>query len=95
MKGMTRVRSCWVIAILIASAFLQIAVNAQESDGRETSLEGVWEVTTTPRDCTTGEPIPAAAFVAYVRKGWDDYQLVFQRHPFDGARAVATRTRLE
>ena len=30
----------------------------------ERTLGGVWEVTTTPRDCNTGVPIPAAAFVA-------------------------------
>ena len=64
MKGMTRVRTGYgVIAMLIALAFSAITVNAQESDGRETTLEGVWEVTTTPRDCATGDPIPAATFV--------------------------------
>lgn len=30
----------------------------------ERSITGVWEVSTTPRNCTTGDPIPAAAFVA-------------------------------
>lgn len=30
----------------------------------ERSIVGVWEVNTTPRNCTTGDPIPAAAFVA-------------------------------
>jgi hypothetical protein len=30
----------------------------------ERGLAGVWEVNTTPRDCTTGAPILAAAFVA-------------------------------
>ncbi len=33
-----------------------------QSRGRERSLEGVWLVQITPRNCTTGDPIPTAAF---------------------------------
>ena len=32
------------------------------SDGLERSIDGVWFVTITPRNCTTGDPIPNAAF---------------------------------
>lgn len=51
-----------IIAIFVALAFSQANVTAQEGVSR--SLEGVWEVKTTPRDCTTGDPIPTAAFEA-------------------------------
>jgi hypothetical protein len=50
------------IAILVALALFQISVDAQGSDGQERGLVGVWEVTTTPRECVTGVPIPARAF---------------------------------
>ncbi len=39
-------------------------VSAQDSEGQEDSLEGVWRVTITPRNCVTGVPIPTAAFEA-------------------------------
>ncbi len=53
----------WMPAIVIALAIAQAPVMAQEdlSNGRP-RLEGVWEVKITPRNCTTGEPIPTAAF---------------------------------
>jgi hypothetical protein len=50
-----------VIGIVTASAF-SLAHNAQASGTMDHSLEGVWTVTTTPRDCTTGTPFPGAAF---------------------------------
>jgi hypothetical protein len=37
------------------------SVNARD-DERHKSLKGVWRVITTPRNCATGVPIPAAAF---------------------------------
>jgi len=39
-------------------------VSAQDGEGKEDSLEGVWLVTLTPRDCVTGVPIPTAAAAA-------------------------------
>jgi hypothetical protein len=54
---------CGIIVILIAFLLLQINVDAQDRS-LERSLEGVWQVRTIPRNCTTGEPIPAAAFEA-------------------------------
>lgn len=50
-----------VIGIVMVSAF-SLATNAQASGRMDHSLEGVWLVTTTPRDCTTGTPFPIAAF---------------------------------
>ena len=65
MKGISRIKAHdWMIAVFIALALLQISVPAQEHNGRQRRLEGVWEVTSTPRDCTTGVPIPTAAFEA-------------------------------
>lgn len=51
-----------LITIAIALSISQAMVSAQNAPPERT-LEGVWEVRTTPRNCTTGDPIPAAAFV--------------------------------
>jgi len=48
-----------IMAIAIVSAGLQVAVKAQ-SDA-ERGLEGVWTTRITPRNCSTGDPIPGAA----------------------------------
>lgn len=49
------------IMTLVVLAIVQVTVTAQgEAPAR--SLEGVWEVKTIPRNCTTGDPIPTAAF---------------------------------
>ncbi len=50
-----------IVAIAIALAVFQTTVIGQDK-ARNRRLTGVWEVTTTPRDCTTGTPIPARAF---------------------------------
>lgn len=50
-----------VMAIVMAIAASQVSVMAQ-GEAPNPSIEGVWIVKTTPRNCTTGDPIPAAAF---------------------------------
>jgi hypothetical protein len=50
------------MTFVIALVLSLTTVIAQNDDIPVRSLEGVWEVTTTPRDCATGAPIPAAAF---------------------------------
>ena len=50
------------LAIVMVSAFSPTKVDAQASPKAERSIEGVWMVTTTPRNCITGMPIPGAAF---------------------------------
>jgi hypothetical protein len=71
MRRMTRAKTTYgIVAIFIALALLQIIVEAQDSDGRERGLVGVWEVTTTPRDCTTGVPNTARSF----RSVWTFHQ---------------------
>ena len=50
-----------IIAIFISFAISQTSVAAQDGNP-ERSLAGVWLVKITPRNCTTGEPIPTAAF---------------------------------
>ena len=57
---MFRTINCAFIAIIVAVSAGH-AIMAQEQ-ASERSLEGVWEVKTTPRNCVTGDPIPAAAF---------------------------------
>ena len=52
-----------VMAIIITCFISQAGISAQD-EGPERRLGGVWEVKTTPRNCTTGEPIPAFAFEA-------------------------------
>jgi hypothetical protein len=49
------------MAILTMFAVTHATVMAQ-SDPPARSPEGVWEVTTTPRNCATGDPVPTAAF---------------------------------
>ena len=64
MKSTTLKNMKYGIAVAIALAIVTVTtVTAQEGNAHERSLMGVWEVNTTPRDCTTGVPIPAAAFV--------------------------------
>jgi hypothetical protein len=53
-----------VIAIATALAISNGVVTAQGEPAAERSLEGVWLVAFTPRSCTTGDPIPNAAFEA-------------------------------
>ena len=48
------------VAALAMSA--PITGNAQSTTTVERHLEGVWIVTTTPRDCASGTPFPQAAF---------------------------------
>ena len=50
-----------IIAIFISFAISQTSVPAQDGNPQR-SLAGVWFVKITPRNCTTGEPIPTAAF---------------------------------
>jgi len=51
-----------VVAIVMASTFAQATSDAQASARLERSVEGVWMVTTTPRNCVTQVPVPGAAF---------------------------------
>ncbi len=48
------------LALLMLFGGTQL-VSAQDGEGQD-SLEGVWRVTITPRNCVTGVPIPTAAF---------------------------------
>jgi hypothetical protein len=50
-----------ILAIAIAVAVSQATITGQ-NQAPDRSLVGVWEVKITPRNCATGEPIPAAAF---------------------------------
>jgi hypothetical protein len=61
-----------------------------QSRGRERSLEGVWLVTITPRNCTTGDPIPAAAFESLYTFHRDGTMLVsFRNNTFVLERTAA------
>jgi hypothetical protein len=61
-----------------------------QSRGRERSLEGVWLVTITPRNCTTGDPIPTAAFESLYTFHRDGTMLVsFRNNTFVLERTAA------
>ena len=53
----------WMISVVpvTAQSVTAHSVTAQD-EAPERSLEGVWLVKITPRNCTTGDPIPTAAF---------------------------------
>ena len=51
-----------IITMATMSVFPQAQGNAQSDEPVERSIEGVWLVRTTPRDCITGVPFPQAAF---------------------------------
>ena len=53
-----------IVALAVGLAVSQAIAAAQAADAPERSIEGVWRVTVTPRNCVTGVPIPTAAFEA-------------------------------
>jgi len=57
------VKNC-IAALAVGLAVSQATVAAQDAAAPERSIEGVWRVTVTPRNCVTGVPIPTAAFEA-------------------------------
>src|SRR5215470_3264605 len=67
MKKTTLRNMNWGIIITVILLMISVVPLAEQSvrgqDGpSERSIEGVWLVKTTPRNCTTGEPNPTAAF---------------------------------
>jgi len=52
---------CGIIMTAVILMISVVSVAAQDP-APERTLEGVWLVTITPRNCTTGEPSPTAAF---------------------------------
>ena len=57
---------CGIIMTAVILMISLVSVTAQsvtaQSEARKRSLEGVWLVKITPRNCATGAPIPTAAF---------------------------------
>lgn len=51
-----------IIAIVTISVFSPATTNAHADTSMLRSVEGVWMVTTTPRNCNTGVPVPGADF---------------------------------
>jgi hypothetical protein len=49
-----------VLAIVMVSALSPANADGRTGPGVRRSVQGVWTVTTTPRNCTTGAPIPGA-----------------------------------
>lgn len=59
-----RAISYGISAVVIGLTVAQVTATAQDSEGLDRTIQGVWRVTTTPRNCVTGVPIPTAAFEA-------------------------------
>src|SRR5215510_13161275 len=57
---------CGIIVAIVILMISVVSVTAPsvsaQNEAQERSLEGVWLVKVTPRNCTTGEPNPTAAF---------------------------------
>ena len=71
MKRITpRNMKCGIIMTVVILMTSLVPVTAQsvtaQDEAPERSLEGVWLVKTTPRNCTTGDPIPTAAFESLI-----------------------------
>jgi hypothetical protein len=60
-KTTLRNMKCGIIMTVVILMISLVPVTAKD-EAPERSLEGVWLVQITPRNCTTGDPIPAAAF---------------------------------
>ncbi len=57
---------CGIIMTVVILMISVVQVAAQsvtpKAEAQERSIEGVWLVKITPRNCTTGDPMPTAAF---------------------------------
>jgi hypothetical protein len=81
-----------ILAVIIGLALFHATGMAQGQDAPERSLEGVWVVKTTPRNCATGIPNPTAAFEALYTFNTDgtgsasirNSSLTVTRSPFHG-----------
>ena len=70
---------CGIIMTVVILMISVVPVTAQD-EAPERSLEGVWLVQITPRNCTTGDPIPTAAFESLYTFHKDGTMLVSLRN---------------
>jgi hypothetical protein len=70
---------CRIIMTVVILMISVVSVTAQDK-APERSLEGVWLVQTTPRNCATGDPIPTAAFESLFTIHRDGTMLVSLRN---------------
>ncbi len=75
---------CGIIMTVVILMISVVPVTAQsvtaQDKASERSLEGVWLVKITPRNCTTGDPIPTAAFESLFTFHKDETMLVSFRN---------------
>ena len=77
---------CGIIMTVVILMISVVPVTAQSVTARDEAperlrrLEGVWLVTITPRNCTTGDPIPTAAFESLFTFHRDGTMLVSLRN---------------
>jgi len=80
---------CGLIVTVVILMISVVPVTAQDK-APERSLEGVWLVKITPRNCTTGDPIPTAAFESLFTFHRDGTMLVsFRNNTFVLERTAA------
>lgn len=80
---------CGIIMTVVILTISVVRVRAQDK-APERSLEGVWLVQITPRNCTTGDPIPTAAFESLFTFHRDGTMLVsFRNNTFVLERTAA------
>ena len=85
---------CGIIMAVVILMISVVPVTAQsvtaQDEAPERSLEGVWLVKITPRNCTTGDPIPTAAFESLFTFHRDGTMLVsFRNNTFVLERTAA------
>ena len=85
---------CGIIVTVVILMISVVPVTAQsdtaQSEAPERSLEGVWLVKITPRNCATGDPIPTAAFESLFTFHKDGTMLVsFRNNTFVLERTAA------
>ncbi len=77
---------CGIIMTVVILMISVVPVTAQSVTAQDEApeplrrLEGVWLVTITPRNCTTGDPIPGAAFESLFTFNGDGTMLVSFRN---------------
>lgn len=69
-----------VVILMISAVSLTAPSVTAQSEAPERSLEGVWLVQTTPRNCATGVPNPTAAFESLYTFHRDGTMLVSLRN---------------
>ena len=90
MKRMTVTSITLAIIMTVLILMISVVPVTAQDNAPERSLEGVWFVTITPRNCATGDPIPTASFESLFTFHRDGTMLVsFRNNTFVVERTAA------